>query len=220
MATMRKVIDIDGFEALFASDPDPWCYAHSSFERYKRAVLLRACGPRCYGRGLELGCANGETTAVLGERCLRLTAADGSPTALDVARRRNRGNDRIAFRQAVLPEEMPPGRFDLVVVSELLYYLPPEALRCCLLKLEHTVAPGGRIVLLHHIVPFDDAAILPVRAATIAQRFLSRRWRLRFHYRHSRYAALAFDAGTVRVRSQRGRGSWSSGGIAPCCSGR
>lgn len=201
---MRKVIDVDGFEALFASDPDPWRYAVAPFESYKRGILLRACGTRRYGRGLELGCANGETTAALADRCLRLTATDGSATALEIARRRNRGRDRARFVQAVLPNEMPSGPFDLIVVSEVLYYLSPEALRRCLLRLGQALAPGGRIVLLHHIVPFDDAATLPACATIMASRFMHRRWRPRFHYRNSRYAALAFDAGRSASRSESG----------------
>lgn len=204
---MRKVIDVAGFEALFAADPDPWRYAAAPFEHYKRGVLLRACGSHSYGRGLELGCANGETTAALADRCLRLTATDGSATALDIARRRNRGRDRVKFVQAVLPEAMPRGPFDLIVVSEVLYYLSPEALRHCLLALEQAIAPGGRIVLLHHIVPFDDAATLPARATRMACRFLRRRWRLRVHYRNARYVALAFDAGPKRVVLGHARGS-------------
>lgn len=192
---MRKVIDVAGFEALFASDPDPWRYAEAPFEHYKRGILLRACGTRRYGRGLELGCANGETTAALADRCLRLTATDGSATALDIARRRNSGRENVTFVEAVLPEAMPAGPFDLIVVSEVLYYLSPKALRHCLSALEQAIAPGGRIVLLHHIVPFDDAATLPARATMIAKRFLRRRWRLQVHYRNARYVALAFDTG-------------------------
>ena len=41
---MRRVIDPDGFEALFQAEPDPWDYAASSFELQKRKVLLAGCG--------------------------------------------------------------------------------------------------------------------------------------------------------------------------------
>ena len=39
-----------------AENIDPWDYATSPLEAHKRAVLLRACGPRHFGRGLELAC--------------------------------------------------------------------------------------------------------------------------------------------------------------------
>ena len=78
----RKIIDPAGFEAKFRENIDPWNYAASPFEAYKRAVLLRACGTRRYGRGLELACAIGVTTQMLAPRCLRLLAIDSSATAL------------------------------------------------------------------------------------------------------------------------------------------
>ena len=42
----RAVIDPEGFEAKFQENIDPWNYATSPFEAYKRRILLRACGTR------------------------------------------------------------------------------------------------------------------------------------------------------------------------------
>lgn len=112
-----RPINPAGFEEKFRADVDPWNYATSAFERYKRSVLLRACGCRTYGRGLELACANGETTRCLAQRCLRLLAINSSPTALAEAKRRARGSERVTFRQAVLPGEMPRGPFDLLLLQ-------------------------------------------------------------------------------------------------------
>ena len=78
----RAIINPAGFETKFRENIDPWNYAASPFEAYKRAVLLHACGTRPFGRGLELACAIGETTRMLARRCLRLLAVDSSATAL------------------------------------------------------------------------------------------------------------------------------------------
>ena len=123
-----KPIDAAGFENKFRRNIDPWNYKTSSFERYKRNVLLCACGCRIYGRGLELACAIGETTRRLAPRCLRLLAIDSSPTALQEAKNRLRGNQKVAFRQSLLPDETPRGPFDLIVASEIAYYLRPHRL--------------------------------------------------------------------------------------------
>jgi hypothetical protein len=48
-----KAITVEGFEQKFRHNIDPWDYRHSQFERQKREVLLRACGHRKHGRGLE-----------------------------------------------------------------------------------------------------------------------------------------------------------------------
>ncbi|MEF2552649.1 SAM-dependent methyltransferase [Aurantimonas sp. A2-1-M11] len=190
---MAKPIDVDGFEAMFAADPDPWRYAASPFERFKRRILMEAVGTRTRGRALELACANGETTAVLGKTSLRLLALDSSPSALAIARERNAGSRQIRFAEAVLPRDMPRGPYDLVVVSELLYYLRPNDLRQMLARLRAAVAPGGRIVFLHHFLAFDDAATPPALVTEAVERAFARGFRAGVRYRTGRFSAVAFD---------------------------
>lgn len=186
----KRVIDADGFEEKFRRDIDPWNYAHSAFEAYKRGVLLRAIGPHRTGRGLELACAIGETTRFLAPRCLRLLALDSSATALREARRRIGPLPRVRLERMVLPD-MPRGRFDLIVVSEILYYLKPNDLRTLLARLEQATAPGGRIVLLHHLRNFDDAAILPRLAQQHALHALCRRMTPVFRHHDAQFQAVA-----------------------------
>jgi len=188
---MRQVIGVDGFEALFRAAPDPWGYRDSPFERHKRGVLLRGCGARIHGRVLELACANGETTAALSRLALRLVAQDASPTALALARTRNAGRARIRFRDGILPGDMPRGPFDLIVASEILYYLPPRDLDLCLGAVEAALAPGGRLVCLHHVVDFDDAATRPVEAVCRVERHFAGRWRRVACHRTARYVMSA-----------------------------
>lgn len=186
-----KPIDAAGFESKFRRDIDPWSYRTSSFERYKRNVLLYACGCRTYGRGLELACAIGETTKYLAPRCLRLLAVDSSPTALEEARNRLKGNRNVVLRQALLPDETPRGPFDLIVASEIAYYLRPTALSRLLSQLETALALGGRIVFLHHVRSFDDAAQPPAIAqARIRARFNA--MQLVFQKRDRGFEAVAF----------------------------
>jgi hypothetical protein len=44
-----KAIDVAGFERKFRENIDPWDYANSRFEHFKRSVLLRACGHGKHG---------------------------------------------------------------------------------------------------------------------------------------------------------------------------
>lgn len=187
-----NAIDPDGFEAMFRENVDPWDYAGSPFEAYKRRILLRACGARIYGRVLELACANGETTKALRPRSLRLCAVDGSSTALGEAARRTQGLSKITLRHALLPRDMPKGPFDLIVVSELLYYLKSGSMTVLLRKLKAALAPGGRIVILHHVLDFDDAAQLPKLAQARATAFFRRRTKPVYNHRNERFDASAF----------------------------
>ena len=157
-------IDIAGFENKFRDNIDPWDYTHSRFERAKRGVLLRACGPSRHGRVLELGCAIGETTRGLAKLSLRLIAVDASPTALKEAMRRVPRSRGVRFQCAILPDEMPRGPFDLIVTSELVYYLRAHHINPLADRIFAALAPGGMTVILNHRRPFDDAAVLPALA--------------------------------------------------------
>jgi SAM-dependent methyltransferase len=187
-----KRIDASGFEAKFRDEIDPWNYASSRFEAKKRDVLLKACGERMHGRGLELGCAIGETSRFLSRSALRLLAVDASPTALAEARRRNAANRRVEFRRCLLPDELPNGRFDLVVVSEVIYYLTPRQLDVLMRRIRRITAPGGRVVVLHHVRPFDDASQPPALAQRRACAHLGRSMRLASLGVHARFRCAAF----------------------------
>ncbi|NGP18407.1 class I SAM-dependent methyltransferase [Devosia aurantiaca] len=197
----KRPIDIHGFEAKFRDNSDPWNYEASAFEAYKRGVLRRACGSRLYGRGLELACANGETTKMLANFCLKLLAVDGSKTAAQTARDRTRHLSNVEVLQALLPQDMPRGPFDLIVISELLYYLKrhdlDETLRLC----ADALAPGGRIVCLHHVIPFDDVSVPPRMAQDRANTYLGRRFRKLIDAPHGRFKVSAFQRPRLRVAS-------------------
>jgi len=155
-----KAIDLAGFERKFRQNIDPWNYTNSLFEHFKRRVLLRACGHNKHGRVLELGCAIGETTRFLTPLSLRLVALDGSATAVAEARRRVHGT-HVKFVHAKLPDQMPRGPFDLIVISEIAYYLYAHELAVLGQRLAAATAYRGKIVLLHHRRHFADAAQSP-----------------------------------------------------------
>lgn len=187
------VIDPAGFEAKYQDNIDPWNYRTSPFEAWKRRLLLHACGSRTFGRGLELACGTGEISRALAPKCLHLVAQDSSGTAIAAARAHGvRGPHRIDYRVGVLPDDMPRGPFDLIVASEILYYLPPEDLRRTLSRMISETAPGGRVVILHHVVTFSDAAIVPRRAQAFAVASLRRLMKLVSLTNAGRFQVAAF----------------------------
>jgi SAM-dependent methyltransferase len=188
-----KAITVEGFEQKFCNNIDPWDYRRSLFEHRKREVLLRACGHRKHGRGLELGCAIGETTDHLAHLCLQLTALDGSATALAEASRRLARHSNVKFVLAHLPHAMPHGPFDLIVVSELAYYLRVRELILLCEKVSAALARRGMVVSLHHRQPFDDAAQLPIRAHECLRSYLKRRMSKVFEQIHPKYNVVAFQ---------------------------
>jgi SAM-dependent methyltransferase len=144
----------DYFQLLYADDSDPWNFATSPYEQEKYQATLAAIGSG-HDTALEIGCAVGVFTGRLATRCRALLAVDIAEAALAAARQRNREQRNIEFRQMALPDELPAGRFDLIVMSEVGYYWPVPDLDRFLDWLRLALVPGGRLVLVHWTGPTD-----------------------------------------------------------------
>lgn len=140
--------DDDVLDRVHRDRPDPWDVG-SFYERRKRAVTLAALPRERYGAALEVGCSVGELAADLAARCDRLLAVDSSAAAIDLARRRTAGTEGLEVRRARVPEEWPEGRFALISVSEVGYFLSPrrldELVRLCFDSLED----DGHVLVCH-----------------------------------------------------------------------
>lgn len=146
------------FEALYVEQEDPWRAASDRDEAYKRRVVNYALGQRQMARGLEIGCGNGISTRSLALRFLRLVALDGSERAVTLAKRAiDPSLGRVRVEHAALPCPLPPNRFDAVVATEILYYLPRKELTRTLTIAFATLRRGGRFVSTHHLTRFADA---------------------------------------------------------------
>ncbi|WP_255769904.1 PIG-L family deacetylase [Pseudarthrobacter sulfonivorans] len=137
------------FDAVHSESGDPWRYTTRWYERRKRNLTLAALPQEKYGSGLEIGCSIGTLTAELAGRCASLLAIDASSTALKLAAERLAPFPGVATRQMTLPGEWPEGRYDLVVVSEVGYYLAPPELDQLLEQIRSSMAPGGTLLLCH-----------------------------------------------------------------------
>jgi hypothetical protein len=142
-------IPIEDFEARYGRDRDPWGFASRWYEARKYALTLAALPEPRYRRAFEPGCSIGVLTAGLAGRCDYLLAADGVDDALTQARARLRGLDHVELARLVVPGQWPDGPWDLVVVSEIGYYLDQPDLGCLLDRAAATTAAGGTLVAVH-----------------------------------------------------------------------
>jgi peptidoglycan/xylan/chitin deacetylase (PgdA/CDA1 family) len=144
------------FDGVFAAKSDPWQYA-SPYEQTKYEQTLELLPPGRLRRALELGCAEGHFTRQLAPRVGGLLAADISWIALDRATKRCDGLENVSFLQIDIISEPLPGRFDLIVCSEMLYYVEslPE-LQAIALKLADSLEPGGYLLSAHSNLVVDE----------------------------------------------------------------
>jgi 2-polyprenyl-3-methyl-5-hydroxy-6-metoxy-1,4-benzoquinol methylase len=116
------------FERLYRENPDPWSYRTSSYERRKYAATLAALPKPAHGLCLEVGCSIGVFTGQLAARCAHVVAIDFSLNALRLAHEHLHAVRNVELLRASFPEQTPPGSWDLIVCSEVLYYLQRPAL--------------------------------------------------------------------------------------------
>jgi SAM-dependent methyltransferase len=139
----------DYFESLYARDGDPWKFASSDYEREKYARTLAALPEARYGAALEVGCSIGVLTSELAKRCDRLVAIDAAPTPLIEARRRCGELTNVEFAQMFVPGAWPDGVFDLILLSEVIYYLDAGDVAELAKRVEAALAPRATILLVH-----------------------------------------------------------------------
>jgi SAM-dependent methyltransferase len=138
------------FENIYAASSDPYGYSSSDYERKKYSVTLGALSRDRYTKGLEIGCSTGVMTRLLGERCDSLLSVDIVELALQQARQRCAAEHNVRFSRIRVPDAWPAEVFDLIVISEVLYYLTVSELNALAQRLRASLLPSGDIILVHN----------------------------------------------------------------------
>jgi hypothetical protein len=144
-------MDVPDFDAVYRADPDPWQVRSSFYERRKLDVLLACLSSPTYRAAWDPACGVGELAARLGARTDRVLATDASAEAVQLTRDRCGQLANVVVATQALPtpppSDWPP--FDLVVLSEFVYYLP-DADRIATVDLVASVAADdAELVSLH-----------------------------------------------------------------------
>ncbi len=134
------------FDQKYASSADPWKLASSPYELTRYATLMRALDGRRFHRAFEPGCSIGVFTSVLATVCSRVDALDISPKAVELAKTRCAKHQNITFHTGALPDAIPNGPFDLIVLSEVAYYFEVPQLRVLAARLVSELEPGGTFI--------------------------------------------------------------------------
>ena len=174
------------FDRLYAASDDPWHFRTSDYERAKYAATLAALPPQRFTYGLEAGCAIGELTVLLAARCDRLLGLDIAAAPLRTARARCAALPHVAFEQMAIPGNWPQGRFDLIVLSEVLYFLSPDDVRATAARVRASLAENGVVLLVNWLGGTDD----PGTGDSAAEGFIAAAapaFQVDLHHRTERY---------------------------------
>ncbi|WP_415971265.1 class I SAM-dependent DNA methyltransferase [Rhodococcus sp. 077-4] len=177
-------LDAEYFRSIYAGNEDPFMLDSKWYERRKYALTMASLPKPRYRRALEPGCSIGVLTAQLATRCDHLVSTDVVDGALDTARSRVGDTAAVEFALwslsddwSTLPE--PGDMFDLIVVSEVGYYLDADDLTSAMLHAVEHLETGGTLVAAHWRHDVDDYPISGDRvheivAATTGLALLSR----------------------------------------------
>lgn len=149
------------FDSLYSRDEDPYGMRTRWYEERKRNVLLAALPHRRYGTAYEPGCGAGELTVSLAARCDTVLASDFNALAVASARKRTAALANVRIESHQLPKDWPSGEapFDLIVVSELGYFLDAPAMGALAARCEASLTPDGVLVACNWRPDFKERAL-------------------------------------------------------------
>jgi SAM-dependent methyltransferase len=137
-------LDQQYFDDLYGASGDPWQFRSRPYEARKRALTMASLPEAHYGRVFEPGCSLGLLTEELAARSDYVLAMDISPVVL--ACLEGRLPQHVELRHGSVPDDWPDGHFDLVVLSEVGYYLSRSECR----RLAHLATGSASEVLAVH----------------------------------------------------------------------
>jgi SAM-dependent methyltransferase len=158
------------FERLYRANPDPWGFGSSPYEQRKYEATLAVLGEKQFHSALEVGCSIGILTSRLASRCEQLVGVDFAPSAVKAARARCAPHPGVRIERMQVPQQWPEGSFDLIVFSEILYFLDESDLMDTCAHVLRSLVPGGQVLLVNYTEETDD----PLSGDAAASFFIER----------------------------------------------
>ena len=137
------------FLGMYDAKDDPWDLATKWHDQRKYAVTMASLPRAHYRSAYEPGCSVGLLTRMLAPRCDDLLAVDCVDAAVEQTRAAVREFPQVRVERAMVPQELPDEKFDLIVIGDLLYYLSGPDLAAFLSGLVERLEPGGDLVSVH-----------------------------------------------------------------------
>jgi len=144
-----KSLDAEFFNRMYQQNEDPWDFENSAYEREKYEATLRAIPKETYENVFEIGCSNGVLSEKLTTIAKRLLAVDASEIAVRNAANRLKKFPFVEVREMTIPDNFPDEKFDLILLSEVGYFLSFEDLQVARDLMIERLLPNGHLLLVH-----------------------------------------------------------------------
>ena len=152
----KQSLDSEYFKSVYDASEDPWNFETSEYEAKKYAVTITSLPKENYQNALEIGCSIGVLTQLLAQKSGHLLATDISEKALDRAQKRCENLENVTFKKLNFQNDLPVDQYDLIMVSEVAYYLSPHDWETAVGNLFDRLKADGNIVLVHWLPEVHD----------------------------------------------------------------
>lgn len=149
MNKQGKSLDAEFFNKMYEQNQDPWDFENSPYEREKYQATLNAIPKDKYNNVFEIGCSNGVLSEKLARFCQNLLAVDASSIAVKNAQDRLADYQFVSVQEMTIPENFPQKKFDLILFSEVGYFLDMEDLIAAKDKMIDALLPNGHLLIVH-----------------------------------------------------------------------
>lgn len=147
------------FDTIYKESDDPWQYKTRWYEERKRQICTALLLKSHYEKALEIGCANGFFSSRLADRTYQLVCLDANQKAVNLTKKRLENHGHIRIECKSVPDEFPNETFDLIILSEVAYYLSQNELDQLILKLQQALNDGGMLLTCHWRHPIEHFSL-------------------------------------------------------------
>ncbi|QJD95069.1 methyltransferase [Mucilaginibacter robiniae] len=137
------------FNDVYQAHDDPWNFEASEYERGKYQTTVAALPKPLYQQVFEIGCSIGVLSQMLAPKCQHLLSVDIADAPLLKAKHRLQNFPQVTVQKMTVPHEFPEQQFDLILMSEVGYYLALPDLKKLQQQITDHLQVGGHLLLVH-----------------------------------------------------------------------
>lgn len=149
MADIKRSLSEKYFDDVYDANKDPWNFETSEYEKGKYAVTIAALPKPLYDNAFEIGCSIGVLSELLATRCTKLLAVDAVEEPLVKAREKLKKYLNVRVEKMMIPANFGNEMYDLILLSEVAYYLNDADLAILREKTLAHLKTGGQLLMVH-----------------------------------------------------------------------